>query len=77
VARPDFEAVRLDRGLQATLGTDIANLGGPPASLSRYLLVELDLLRLTVMRQGSSEARWPNPLPAGGYMPPEELPGGH
>jgi hypothetical protein len=64
-------------GLQATLGTDIANLGGHPASLGGYLLVELDLIRLTVMRQGSSEARWPNPIPAGGRMPPEEPPGGH
>lgn len=55
-------------GLQATLGCDIVNLEGQPASIGGYALIEFDLLRFTVMRQGSTDAQWKNPLPAGGRM---------
>lgn len=55
-------------GLQATLGSDIVNLEGHPTSIGAYALIEFDLLRFTVMRQGSTDQYWRNPLPAGGRM---------
>jgi hypothetical protein len=61
-------------GLQATLGSDIVNLGGHPASLGAFAVIEFDLLRFTLMRQGSSETYWKNPLPAGGRVEPDGRP---
>ena len=55
-------------GLQATVGSDIVNLEGHPSSIGAYALIEFDLLRFTVMRQGSTDAYWKNPLPVGGRM---------
>jgi hypothetical protein len=55
-------------GLQATIGSDIVNLEGHPTSLGAYAVIEFDFLRLTLMRQGSTDAYWRNPLPAGGHI---------
>jgi hypothetical protein len=32
-------------------------------------MLEFDILRFTLMRQGSTDAWWKNPSPAGGKMP--------
>jgi hypothetical protein len=53
-------------GLQVSLGSDIVNLGGSPAALGGYAVLEFDLLRFTLLRQGSTDAFWKLPLPAGG-----------
>jgi hypothetical protein len=60
-------------GLQAAIGSDIYNLGGHPTSLGAYAVIEFDLLRFTLMRQGSTDRYWKIPLPAGGRVPPEGL----
>lgn len=54
-------------GLQLGVGADFWSLSGPPYAQGAFAVLELDFLRLTVMRQGSSESWWPNPLPAGGH----------
>jgi len=55
-------------GFQVALGVQGGNLGtGSPAE-GMFVALELDLLRLTVTRQGSSERWWPNPNPAGGHQ---------
>jgi hypothetical protein len=56
-------------GLQLAIGVDLVNLGGDPPARGGFVLLEFDLLRFTVMRQGSTDAWWKNPLPAGGRMP--------
>jgi hypothetical protein len=61
-------------GLQATLGSDIVNLEGHPTSVGAYAVIEFDLLRFTLMRQGSTDTYWRNPLPAGGRMEPDGRP---
>ena len=61
-------------GLQATLGSDIVNLAGHPTAAGGYVAIEFDLLRFTLMRQGSSERYWKNPLPAGGRVAPDGQP---
>ena len=55
-------------GLQATIGSDIVNLEGHPTSIGAYAVIEFDILRFTLMRQGSTDTYWKNPLPAGGRM---------
>jgi hypothetical protein len=55
-------------GVQLGLGVDALNLEGAPAALGGVALLEIDLLRLTVMRQGSTDRWWENPAPAGGRM---------
>ncbi len=55
-------------GLQIAAGADIVNLGGQPPTRGGFALLEIDLLRLTLMRQGSTDAAWRNPSPAGGRM---------
>jgi hypothetical protein len=55
-------------GLQVAVGTDIVNLGGDPPSRGGFALLEFDLLRFTLMRQGSTDSWWRNPSPAGGRM---------
>ena len=63
-------------GLQATVGADLLNLEIHPTSIGAYALIEFDILRFTLMRQGSTEKYWKNPLPAGGRVtdgpPPPE-----
>ncbi len=55
-------------GLELALGADILNLEGPPAARGGFAVLEIDLLRLTVMRQGSTDSIWKNPFPAGGRI---------
>lgn len=55
-------------GLELALGADILNMGGPPAPRGGFAVLEIDLLRLTVMRQGSTDGIWKNPFPAGGRI---------
>jgi hypothetical protein len=57
-------------GFQLAVGADVFNLGGDPQSRGGFALLELDLLRLTLMRQGSTDAIWKNPSPAGGRVTP-------
>ena len=61
-------------GLQATIGSDIVNLEGSPTSIGAFAVIEFDLLRFTLMRQGSTERYWRNPLPVGGHMEPDGRP---
>jgi hypothetical protein len=58
-------------GFQLALGAEVSSVpGGQPAD-GFFAAIEIDLLRLTVMRQGSSEPWWYNPAPAGGHMAKE------
>ena len=52
-------------GFQLAVGSEFSNLerGHPAEGL--FVALELDFLRLSVMRQGSSVPWWPNPSPAG------------
>ena len=54
-------------GLQLALGTELFSASGGTPAQGFFASVEIDLLRLTVMRQGPSERWWPNPAPAGGH----------
>lgn len=53
-------------GVQLGLGADFWNLAAPPSARGAFALLEIDLLRLTVMRQGATDRWWENPSPAGG-----------
>lgn len=53
-------------GLQLGLGGDVFDLTGKPNALGATALLEIDLLRLTVMRRGATTKWWSNPSPAGG-----------
>ena len=55
-------------GLQAGIGSEFWNIAGRPSATGFFAVLESDLLRLTVDRQGSSEAWWKNPAPAGGHI---------
>lgn len=55
-------------GFQVAAGMEFATLDGARAALGGFAVLELDLLRLTVMRQGGTERWWYNPSPAGGHM---------
>ena len=57
-------------GLQLGVGADIWNIGGAPFARGGVALLEIDLLRLTVMRQGATDRWWENPSPAGGRLQP-------
>jgi hypothetical protein len=54
-------------GLQLALGAQAWDMAGGDPARGAFAAIELDLLRLTVMRQGPSERWWPNPNPAGGH----------
>jgi hypothetical protein len=55
-------------GLQLAVGVEISSVpGGSPADCL-FAALEIDFLRLTVTRQGSSERWWFNPSPAGGHI---------
>jgi hypothetical protein len=56
-------------GFQVALGTQLSSVSGGQPAQGFFAAVELDLLRLTVMRQGATEVWWPNPDPAGGRIP--------
>jgi hypothetical protein len=53
-------------GFQLAVGTQLWSIDGATSAQGGFAAIELDLLRLTVMRQGGSERWWPNPNPAGG-----------
>jgi len=53
-------------GLQLAVGTQLWSLDGGVPAQGLFAALELDLLRLTLMRQGGSERWWPNPNPGGG-----------
>jgi len=53
-------------GLQIGLGADVASVSGGTAATGFFGVIEIDLLRLTVMRQGATDVWWKNPSPAGG-----------
>jgi len=55
-------------GLQVALGTEISSVSGGVPAQGFFAALEIDLLRLTVMRQGATERWWPNPAPAGGHQ---------
>lgn len=57
-------------GLNLGVGGHLLDVGGYRPAQGGFAILELDLLRLTVMRQGGSESFWPNPSPAGGHRPP-------
>lgn len=58
-------------GVQLGVGGEVYNLSGEPHARGAVALLEIDLLRLTVMRQGSTDRWWENPSPAGGRIPRE------
>ena len=57
-------------GVQVGVGASFWNLAGAPYAKSGFAVLELDLLRFTLMRQGSTESFWPNPAPPGGPTQP-------
>lgn len=57
-------------GLELAVGGDVLNLTGDPQARGLVVMAGIDLVRLTVMRQGATDAWWENPAPAGGRMRP-------
>lgn len=55
-------------GLQLGVGANFLDLGGGSGTRGAIALLEIDLLRLTVMRQGATDRWWENPSPAGGRV---------
>jgi hypothetical protein len=54
-------------GVQLAFGAELLRIAGDDAPARGFVaLLEIDLLRLTVMRQGSTDRWWENPSPAGG-----------
>jgi hypothetical protein len=53
-------------GLQLAVGGQAWTLDNGVSAQGVFAALEIDLLRLTLMRQGASEKWWPNPNPAGG-----------
>lgn len=53
-------------GLGLALGAQLGDVGSSKLARGGFVALEVDLLRLTVMRQGSTDAYWLNPSPAGG-----------
>lgn len=52
-------------GLQLALGSQMWSLDGGVPAQGFFATIEIDLLRLTLMRTGATERWWPNPNPAG------------
>lgn len=55
-------------GMQLAVGTELWSVSGGTPAQGFFAVLELDLLRLTLMRQGPTERWWPNPNPAGGHV---------
>jgi hypothetical protein len=54
-------------GLQLGVGGELFKIAGDDApARGAFAVLEVDLLRLTVMRQGATDRWWRNPAPAGG-----------
>ncbi len=60
-------------GFQLAMGSQFWDISGQPSAQGYFAALEIDLLRLTVTRQGGSERWWPNPNPAGGHEPKTAL----
>ena len=57
-------------GVQLAVGGELFRIAGNDAHARGLVaLLEIDLLRLTVMRQGATDRFWENPSPAGGRSP--------
>lgn len=57
-------------GLQLGIGGELFKIAGDDAQAAGVVaLLEVDLLRLTVTRQGATDRYWENPSPAGGRRP--------
>ena len=56
-------------GLQVAVGANVFDVAGGTQAVGGFAVLEIDLLRLTLMRQGSTDGAWRNPLPAGGRSP--------
>jgi hypothetical protein len=54
-------------GFQLAAGAEFWTISNGTSAQGFFAALELDLLRLTVMRQGGTERWWPNPAPAGGH----------
>ena len=54
-------------GFEIAVGAELWSVDGGTAAQGFFAAMEIDLLRLTVMRQGATEHWWPNPTPAGGH----------
>jgi len=55
-------------GFNIAVGADLWDVSGDkPRSTGGFAVLELDLLRLTVMRAGNTTSFWPNPSPADGH----------
>jgi hypothetical protein len=54
-------------GFEIAAGAEFASLSGDRSALGGFVTLGIDLLRLTVMRQGATERWWYNPAPAGGH----------
>lgn len=55
-------------GAQLGVGGEVWSLSGEPYARGMVALLEIDLLRFTVMRQGATDRWWENPSPAGGRV---------
>jgi hypothetical protein len=55
-------------GLQLGIGGDFLNLRDDAGARGVTAVLEIDLLRLTVMRKGATDRYWENPSPAGGRI---------
>jgi hypothetical protein len=53
-------------GLQLAVGGEIWSIDAARQSQGAFVALELDLLRMTLMRRGVGEQSWPNPNPPGG-----------
>jgi len=60
-------------GFQLGFSSQFWDISGAPGAEGFAVALELDLLRLTVTRQGPSERWWPNPNPAGGHEAPKAV----
>ena len=55
-------------GFQVGLGVQAANLDGNPQTFGGFAVLEIDLLRLSAMRQGKTDLTWWNASPVGGHL---------
>ena len=56
-------------GLQLGVGADFLSLDGGNSARGVVALLEVDILRLTLFRQGATDKWWENPAPGGGRLP--------
>jgi hypothetical protein len=53
-------------GVQLAAGAELWSVSGGTPAQGFFAALEVDLLRLTLMRRGATERWWPNPNPGGG-----------